>query len=97
MHRHGSSVRWVLVAVLLLILSGGAPAGADGDPAAEAGQEEGVRAELLGILRLRLEARLEEARLLIRTGATDEALAVLRRVMSLNASLERGVEESLAS
>ena len=84
MHRHGSSVRWFLVALLLLLLTGGAPAGADGDPSAQAEQEEGVRAELLGILRLRLEARLEEARLLIRTGATDEALAVLRNIETLH-------------
>src|SRR5262245_28998458 len=88
--------RWLGVAALLLAVGGGTAgtARADGNPPAAGGAPAAARgdwlAEALALLRVRLEARLETARILDRQGRLEEALAIYR---GLDGLFDRGLAE----
>jgi hypothetical protein len=83
----------LLLLGLAMLLAGGSTAAADGPGApqglqpgqpSDAGAQGAVEAELLKLLRLRMEGRLEQARLLIQMGSMQEALEILRRLEDLH-------------
>jgi hypothetical protein len=87
-------MRWIRASLLVILAGWAGPTavarGDDAPPAAPGAAPQGALAEGLAALKVRMEARMKEADLLMKAGRTDEALAALR---SIDAMYAEGLRE----